>query len=449
MGAVQHDPRDLKQEEDLVMRESCQRCLNAGLLMIVFFALLLWGTPKVSAEIVEEFSDALKSGKPTLELRLSYEYSNYHDTAYPLKHPANGLNLRTRVGYRTGEFMKTTAYVQLQNVTNFMEQFRFKRGYPTGSWRGDTANDVIADPDGSRVHQAYLDLKFIPDTVVRLGRQEIILDDHRLIGNINWRQNGQSFDAVTVTNNSIANLTLFAGYINQVNTILLGYMDLDAMYLFHAKYTGIKDQSLSAFVYLLDTEDDTPAARDCATYGLRATGKVAMIKYAVDYAYQEDFQDGDHHQGQMFNAFVGTQLGITSFGVGYSYISGKNGQNDRAFDTLFSTAHKFNGWADQFLATNGGTWDPGLQDCYAQAGVNVMGVKFLAVYHYFDSTDEKDQFDGVIGDEIDLLATKKFTKNMSGLLKFAYYSQRDDEANGQANPTRDETVFWARLMYKF
>ncbi len=400
---------------------------------------------QASANVVDEFSDALKSGTPTLELRLGYEYSNYDDNN-PIHHPANGINLRTRVGYRTGDFLNTSAYIQLHNVTNFMEQFRFPEDFPT-KISGDKDHDVIADPDGSRVHQAYLDFKFIPDTVVRLGRQEIILDDHRLIGNINWRQNGQSFDAVSVTNKSIPDLVLFASYINQVETIFLGDMDLDGMYLFHATYKGLKDHSISAFCYLLDTESEAKTARDSATYGLRVQGKFTMLNYYADYAHQEDYQDGENHDGDMFNAFVGAKVAMINGGVGYSYLSGQDG-DDRPFDTLFSTAHKFNGWADQFLATNTGTLRDGLQDFYVQLGTNLMGIKFMAVYHYFD-TAENDAFDGTYGDEIDLLVAKKFTKNLSGLLKYAYYSQDDDEANGFANPTRDEEVFWARLQYNF
>ncbi len=413
------------------------------------FFVLFSGPLPATAGVVDELTQAIKDGTPTLELRLSYEYSNYDEVVPPggkIKHPANALNLRTRVGYRTGDFYSTSAYIQLHNLTNFMEEFRFPSGYPT-EIEGDTANDVVADPDGSRVHQAYLDFKMIPATVVRLGRQEIILDDHRLIGNIGWRQNGQSFDAVTLTNRSLPDLTLFAGYVNQVNTIFLGDMDLDALYLFHVDYKGLPGQTLGAFCYLLDTESEADSARDSSTFGLRAAGKGAMVRYAVDYAHQEDFADGEDHSGDMVNLFAGADIQIFSVGAGYSYISGQDG-DDRPFDTLFSTAHKFNGWADQFLATNGGNLRDGLQDFYVQAGVKLMGFKFLALYHYFDTTED-DAFDGTYGDEIDLLLVKKINKNITGLLKYAYYSQDDDKANGYANPTRDEEVFWARLQYKF
>jgi len=184
--------------------------------------------------VIDDLTEAIKSGKPTLELRLGYEYS---DVDNGIKH-AEGFNLRTRVGYETGDFMKTKAYVQFHNVTNFMEDFNDLQGHNTGE------RDVIADPEGSRIHQAYLDWTAIPDTKVRLGRQEIVLDDARLIGNIGWRQNGQSFDAFSVSNTSVKDLNLYASYINQVNTILQTYEDLDGLILLNAKYDGLVKSSI-------------------------------------------------------------------------------------------------------------------------------------------------------------------------------------------------------------
>ena len=207
---------------------------------------------------IDNLTEALKSGTPTLELRLGYELSDMDDNG---KDAANAINLRTRVGYRTGKFMFSTVYVQLHNLTNLLEEFAPE----------DTDYDVIADPHGSRVHQAYLDFKGIPETNLRLGHQEIILDDSRLIGNIGWRQNGQSFDAVALTNKSVKDLTLYGAYVNQVNSIFLDYVDLDDLFLLNAKYSGIKGVNIAAFCYLLDTES---GCRQCPGLGhLRLTAQ--------------------------------------------------------------------------------------------------------------------------------------------------------------------------------
>ncbi|MCD6525861.1 MAG: alginate export family protein [Desulfuromonas sp.] len=411
--------------------------MNSLLRIVVATGLLLVSWFSVAgASALDDFTTALKSGTPDVDVLASYEYKNRDDATSPGKQ----FSLRTRIGYRTGTFFDTELYAQFHNLTNVMEQFRHQDG-------GDADRDLIADPDGNRLYKAFLDYKGIPDTLIRVGRQEVILDDARLLGNIGWRLNGQSFDAVSVTNTSIKYLKIYAAYANQVNTIFLTHVDLDHFYLFNAKYAPLKNHSISVYTYLLDTESSADSARDSATYGFRFVGNPAPCNYTIDYSHQSDFADGENHDADMFNAVVAMQISKVNLGAGYSYISGQNG-DDRPFDTLFSTAHKFNGFADLFLATNGGGLTGGLQDYYFNATTKAFGVKIVAVYHYFD-TVEDDGFDGSYGDEIDLVLIKSINKNLKLLVKYANFMQDDDSANGFASPTVDTEILTARLQYTF
>ncbi len=397
----------------------------------------------------QEIAQAIQGGKFSGGFRFSYEYSDLKD---PKRNsPASGFNVRTRLNYKTADFYGVSAFIQLQNVSNIEEDFNDLKG------SAQKHRDVIADPDGSRVHQGYLDFGFLPKTHIKLGRQEIILDDHRLVGNIGWRQNAQSFDAVTVTSNIVQGLTLFAGYADRLNTILLEQEDLDGFWMFHATYGGIQGVKVTAFCYLLDSEGGNKNDRDLATYGVRATGKVMMIRYALDFAHQTDWNDRDYDvSANMFNGYLAADLNkMISFGAGISYIEGqddKNPKDDRAFDTLFSTAHKFNGWADDFLNTNGGKLVNGLIDYYGDVTVHYFGAKFKVVYHYFDSqTDDPNGFDDAYGDEWDALAVKKLYKNVKGLIKYAHYNEKNSSAlhAGGLVGGHDEDVFWTRLMISF
>ncbi|SDE42114.1 alginate export family protein [Desulfuromonas thiophila] len=122
------------------------------------------------------------------------------------------------------------------------------------------------------MHQACLDYLAPAQTRLRLGRQKIVLEDARLIGNVDWRLNGQSFDALSLTSQPLADLSLFAAAINQVNTITL---DLDHLYLFNARYRLASFASLTGYLYLLDSEDRRASARDSATWGVRLAGQQA------------------------------------------------------------------------------------------------------------------------------------------------------------------------------
>ena len=70
------------------------------------------------------FAEALTQGIPSYELRLGLENTTTDDNTSPGK----GVNLRMRVGYRTGEFENFNIFVQFHKVTNFIEQFRFMGG---------------------------------------------------------------------------------------------------------------------------------------------------------------------------------------------------------------------------------------------------------------------------------------------------------------------------------
>lgn len=410
--------------------------LVRGKLWCLALCLCLSCTTLAGASVLDDFTAAMKAGSADAGVLTSFEYKNRDDSTSPGKQ----LSVRTRIGYETGVFHGVKLYAQFHNLTNAWEEFRHAEG-------GEADRDLIADPDGNRLYKAYADYVALPESVVRLGRQEIILDDARLLGNIGWRLNGQSFDALTLTNKSIKDLTLFAGYANQVNTINLTHNDLDDFYLVNARYAGIKDHSIAVYAYLLDTESTADESRDSATYGVRVAGQPGALHYYVDYTLQRDFADGENHNADMLNVFLGAQVSPFDIGAGYSYISGQDG-SDRPFDTLFSTAHKFNGFADVFLATNGGGLVGGLQDYYAQASAKGLGCKLTFVYHYFDTADDA-AFDGVYGDEIDVVLAHPITENLSVLLKYANFMQDETSSNGFANPAVDTEIFTARVEYKF
>lgn len=406
----------------------------------VLLLLLLWSSCVVAAPL-DDFVAAMKNGTPDVDVITGFEYKHRDDSTSP----GQQFSVRTRVGYRTDTLFNTAAYVQLHNVSNVMEQYRFTSN---GKTYGNLGRDVIADPDGSRFQQAYIDFTGVPDTLVRIGRQDIILDDARLMGDVDWRLNGQSFDAVSITNTSIQDVTLYAAYVQKVNTIFLDSLDLDGFYLFNAAYSGIKNHTISLHTYLLDTESTADSARDSATYGFRIAGNTAPFNYYLDYSHQSDFADGKDHSANMLNLYVAGKINdMFTLGAGYSYISGQDG-SDRPFDTLFSTAHKFNGFADQFLGTNGGNLRDGLHDYYVQATTQAFGAKLVLAYHYFDTTED-DFFDGTYGDEFNALLIKPLADNLNFIVKYANFMQDDSSSNGYVNPTRDTEILSVRLRFKY
>ncbi len=391
---------------------------------------------------VSRIEEALTQGKVSLNLRLSYEYSNLDDAA---QHPhGEGINLQTRLGYRTADYHDTNVYLQFHSLINILDDFNASgRG-------GNLRRDVIADPDGERIHQAYIEFNGFPETRVRSGRLEILLDDQRFIGNVGWRQNGQSFDGVTLSYNPIEKLNILGAGILRVNDIFLEHTDVDHLLLLNVGYEYDPNHHFTAFTYLLDGENNTKSARDIATYGGRLDGIYADIfLYDFTYARQGDYRQGENHQAYMLNSFTGLKFDLASIGIGYNEISGQDG-GDKPFDTLFGTTHKFQGWADQFTATNGGNIKEGIEEIYFKLGMTILATDFVFVYHIFNALENEDGiYNGPFGNEIDVDITRKFTDQLAGEIKLAWYNEVDNQRKGISNFTQDEEVFWARLMYSF
>ncbi|MEM7601587.1 MAG: hypothetical protein AAF357_09250, partial [Verrucomicrobiota bacterium] len=125
--------------------------------------------------------------------------------------------------------------------------------------------------------------------------------------------------------------------------------------------------------------------------------------------------------------------------VGFEQLGSDNG---RGFATPLATLHKFNGFADQFLNTPAG----GLSDAYISMGTKLAGINFVAAYHYFWD----DGFDASIGQEIDLVASKALTDNVTVLAKAALYDGMAGAAPGPAGfPARDATRFIFEVNIKY
>ena len=64
--------------------------------------------------------------------------------------------------------------------------------------------------------------------LTKVGRQVITLDDHRFVGHVGWRQDRQTFDAVSAKYAATDNLELFYSYLYKRNRIFAEAADLDS-----------------------------------------------------------------------------------------------------------------------------------------------------------------------------------------------------------------------------
>ena len=117
---------------------------------------------------------------------LRYETVSQPDT--PLQ-DADALTFRMRSGAELvshGFFVLGEAEATLAIVDNYND---------TIPGNGIEPYPVVPDPENVELNRLQIGYKGEAGTLT-VGRQRIIHDDHRFVGNVGWRQNEQTFDAV-------------------------------------------------------------------------------------------------------------------------------------------------------------------------------------------------------------------------------------------------------------
>jgi hypothetical protein len=364
---------------------------------------------------------------PTLDLR--YRYENVNDDAFARN--ANAHTLRARFGYRWVASPRWTLFAEGEYVEGL-----FNANY-NSTTNGNTAFPVVADPDATELNQAYVSYA---DAGLKatLGRQRLIFDNHRFIGNVGWRQNEQTFDALDLTYKAgSGGPSLRYAYLDRAQRIFgddspQGEWNLDV----HAINVNqvLPVGSITGYAYLIDNQD--VATGSLATYGLRWTGNQALssalkLGWTLEAAKQKDHADNPQQVSADY-LFIEPTLGYGEFTAkaGYERLQG-NGVV--AFQTPLATLHAFNGWADRFLSTPGN----GLEDVYVGVGGKHGQWSWQALWHDFSA--ERGGAD--YGTELDAQVGYAFTPAINALVKLADY--RSDGFSS------DETKLWLSLEYRY
>ena len=159
---------------------------------------------------LEPIGGAFGETKFILDTRLRMEKVDQDGVA----NDADAVTLRMRLGFETGKAWNTALLVEGAGNVPIEDNYRPDPAVPTM-----TAYPVVADPENYVLNRLQLTNTSLPGTTITLGRQRLVLDDQRFVGNVGWRQNEQTFDALRVVNKSVKNLTLDATYLDRVNRV--------------------------------------------------------------------------------------------------------------------------------------------------------------------------------------------------------------------------------------
>ena len=394
----------------------------------------------------DNFMEALTGGKPSLQLR--YRFEQVDQEGFAKK--AEASTLRTQLGYLTGDFHGFGAFLQFEDVRVIGSE-RYN-----STVNGLTQYPVVADPEGTEINQAYLSFKGIPKTTLKYGRQEIVYDNHRFIGNVGWRQNEQTYDAFTLQNTSVPSTVISYAHVSNVNRIVgpdhptQSDLGLNGD-LLNVAYSGFKAGKIVGYSYLLDYERGQfiPVTASNKTLGLRFDGSypIAPFKllYTAEYARQSDYKLG---AATVDADYAFAMLGVDRKGVQIKLNYEELGGNGiYGFATPLATLHAFNGWADKFLNTP----RDGIRNAFVSVGGTAWGTNLLAVYHDYSSDNLSYRY----GSEWNLQASKKIKKYLTLTAKYAAYNGNANATNVTRNgsaataPARDIDKLWLQAEFKF
>jgi hypothetical protein len=113
----------------------------------------------------------------------------------PLPEDASALTLRLRLGFETGKAWNTALLVEGEAVIPLQDDYRPDPAVPEM-----IAYPVVADDEAYEVNRFKFTNTSLPGTTLTLGRQRILLDDQRFIGNSAGGRTSRRFDAFRMVN---------------------------------------------------------------------------------------------------------------------------------------------------------------------------------------------------------------------------------------------------------
>jgi hypothetical protein len=371
--------------------------------------------------------------RPIVDLRLREEFVDQKD----LPKNAQALTVRARIGVEADLTETFHALVEAEGIGHLTDSFN-------DTLNGKTQYPLVSDPESLEINRAQLSWTGLPDSEVILGRQRLVFGNARFIGDAGWRDNQQTFDAVTVVNGSLRNVKLTYAYFNEIDRVLgenspQGRWRSDS----HALQAVIKTPlgQFSGYAFLLDILSQP--AQSSKTFGARLAGAQPIgsglkATCVAEYARQSDYGSNPSHFNLDYAVLeAGVEHGATTLSAGLERLGG-DGRN--GFLTPLSSAYGFQGWSDAIVAAP----RDGVLDLHVKAAAHWTGapvgdgLHFLAAAYRF--TNPRDGT--LYGNELDAGVATALTPNVTLDVRAAVF-----DGNNPAFASRTKLWLTAEFHY--
>lgn len=329
----------------------------------------------------------------------------------------------------------------------------------------------LNETDGlSSIHEAWVETGLAKNFSLRIGRQELVYDDARMLGNVNWAQQGRSHDLFLLKyedkfklhggfafNMAEANLT------STVYNMTGNYKAMQFLW-FHQE---LKKMNYSLLLLNNGMQISNQSGEFDLAYSTTAGGRlvVPMKKFSINANLY--YQFGKDNLNQNLNAFnllaeakipVTKKLKITAGG---EYLSGGQEMNEdnelinKAFNPLYGTNHIFNGWMDYYYVGNHIN-SVGLMDIYVKTAYQLIekSSMMLNIHSFSAAADLSNPlqpgttYSRNLGLEIDFTIDYKINDMSSVILGYSQYLGTASTELVKSG-SKDEMSNWAWVMFQF
>jgi hypothetical protein len=362
---------------------------------------------------------------------------------------------------------------------------------------GSSINRTTLDANnGFMVHEAWGELslvdtgKVIKNFTLKIGRQELVYDDVRLLGNLDWLQQARRHDAALLKfdhqgwtahlggafnqNAERKSNTLYngvpTGYTASTNGMASMYKTMQFLYVAkklhfgNASFLAFKDDFSKFHFAAADVLRKTPIYDQGTWSRITVGGNLFGTAFRkLGFAASAFYQGGKYREGTSLNEYLvslSTLYAATrklSVGPGIDITSGNNGSDPakkyKRFDPLYGTPHKFWGFMDYFYVADG-FGSNGLMDYYLKSKYKAKDNLTLSLdAHRFvlpsAVTDETGtQLAKGLGTEIDFVFNYALTKvvNLEGGYSSMFSTSTLVSANVKNVKNAEKVSTWAYLM---
>jgi hypothetical protein len=306
-------------------------------------------------------------------------------------------------------------FVQLQDVRLFGEALH-------------TLLDYRAD--GFDLHQGYLELESTPliGGTLRVGRQEIALGEQRLVGAVDWAQQGRSFDGARYTSPDLGGVTLdlLAAKLQESTS---PNHPFDGEFFGAWANVGLGGAgTLDAWTLLVT--HSSPAGTEEVTLGALWRASAGPLDFRLEGSAQTGTRGGADVSAYMVGARAGGRLAHhATLTFWYDHLSGDDDPADgrvRVFNTLFATNHAFYGLADYFTDIPAHTGGLGLQDAAVKLALAPSPrTAFNVDLHHFRTARPGSLSTRHLANELDLTLTHRLAPAFTVTSGYSFVQAKD------------------------